>query len=81
MIDWPDLPTMKGVMRLINLRHRSRHAEPPALAGGAQEPGERLCADLPYMNAREAETISGMVKTWREMPRQEHEAALRSLRS
>lgn len=69
-------------MRPFDLLSRDRKQNDlPRLAGGAHQPGDRLCADLQYMNDREAETISGMVKTWREMPHDEHAAALRGLNS
>lgn len=68
-------------MGLFDLLKYGKSQNPPRLAGGAHQPGEQLCADLRYMNEREAATISGMVETWRSMEPHEYEAALRSLNS
>jgi hypothetical protein len=63
------------------LRDDRTRADPSRFPERAQRSGDWLCADLPYVNDREAETISGIVKAWREMPHDEYAAALRGLSS
>lgn len=51
----------------------------PRLAGGTQEPGERLLADARYMEPRAARSVTRWVESWRGMSRDEFDECARHL--
>ena len=67
-------------MRLFDrLRHNEKQSNLPRLAGGAPQPGERLCEASRYMDRPEAETAERMVQEWRKMTPAEYDAFAASL--
>jgi hypothetical protein len=62
----------------LDILRRDKKDLPP-LAGGAPQPGEKLCEGTRFMADRYAETARQWVNSWRDMSPAEYEASARRL--
>ena len=67
-------------MRLFDLLNRNNEQDDlPRIAGGAQQPGDRLEAGVPCMSERTGQDVTQWVAAWRQMPDEQYKALARSL--